>query len=96
MNPETKIQTRIKKYLTGQGWLVLRCVNVQPFGTPDLLAIKDGTPLFIEVKTKSGRLSIKQACMMAKLYNYGAHVVLADNVGVVERYIEKYLNKNQT
>lgn len=92
---ESAIQGKIKEHLTNNGWLVLRLVNVQPFGIPDLLAIKDGTPLFIEVKAAKGKLSLRQAVQMQKVYKYGAHVVLADRVDIVADYIEMYINKNQ-
>jgi len=54
---EQQLQTKIKKRLTAEGWIVIKLIKTSANGIPDLLALKDGVAKFIEVKQKSGKLS---------------------------------------
>ena len=55
---ESKEQTKIKKYLEKDGWIVVKTIQLSESGYPDLFAFRDGAVLFIEVKReKGGRLS---------------------------------------
>lgn len=54
---ETEIQAEIVKALIAHGWEVLRLnagrkggIRLHPSGTPDLLAMRNGNSVFIEVK----------------------------------------------
>lgn len=58
MNPESKIQIKVIKFLEKDGWYVLRLISTNKTGIPDLLAFKKNEPdIFIEVKTETGKLS---------------------------------------
>ena len=55
---ESKEQTKIKKYLEKDGWIVVKTIQLSESGYPDLFAFRCGKTLFIEVKReKGGRLS---------------------------------------
>ena len=55
---ESKEQTKIKKYLEKDGWIVVKTIQLSESGYPDLFAFRRGQTLFIEVKReKGGRLS---------------------------------------
>lgn len=47
---ESRIQARIIKRYTDEGWLVVKMGLCNMNGIPDLLCLKDGKSLFIEVK----------------------------------------------
>lgn len=47
---ESKIQTQIKNALKKSGWLVIKLIQCSEAGMPDLLAIKQGRVVFLEVK----------------------------------------------
>ncbi|MGL6009003.1 MAG: VRR-NUC domain-containing protein, partial [Culicoidibacterales bacterium] len=90
MTPEQKIQNEILIVLSRAGWLPLRLnsgtfksfdglriIKGCPKGTPDLIAFKNGKSIFIEVKTKHGRVSAEQSHMHKILKEKGmiVHVV---------------------
>ena len=55
---ESKEQTKIKKYLEKDGWIVVKTIQLSESGYPDLFAFRCGQTLFVEVKReKGGRLS---------------------------------------
>lgn len=47
---ESKVQSRIIKRYEAQGWFVVKLVLTSKPGIPDLLCLKDGKAVFIEVK----------------------------------------------
>lgn len=49
---ESKIQNAIKRKLQKDGWLVLKIIQLSENGYPDLLCLKDGLQVWIEVKQK--------------------------------------------
>ncbi len=55
---ESKIQSRLIKRLEKKGWYVIKLIQTNKNGIPDLLCIKDGWKIiFIEVKSKKGKVS---------------------------------------
>ena len=54
---EKTIQTGCVKSLEAAGWVVLKVILCNKPGWPDLMAIKGGRVVFIEVKREGGRLS---------------------------------------
>jgi Holliday junction resolvase len=54
---ESKIQTKIKKKLEAEGYLVVKLIKTSMNGIPDLMALKNGKTIFIEVKTDKGVIS---------------------------------------
>jgi len=69
--PESAVQRAIVQALSYAGWLVMHIPNQSTRGrqrwagllpgAPDLLAIKQGRVVFLEVKTEKGKVSEKQA-----------------------------------
>lgn len=68
---ESKIQTKIKKKLEIQGYLVIKLVRTSCNGIPDLIALKDGKTIFIEVKQPNGVLSELQKLRIKQLKDLG-------------------------
>jgi Holliday junction resolvase len=52
MAAEQILQSKIKKYLIGQGWIVIKTIQLSDNGYPDLFCFKNGITVFIEVKAK--------------------------------------------
>lgn len=84
---EAQIQNQIRDYLRSDGWLVVKCMAMSQPGWPDLLAIKDGRHLHIEVKRPGGRVSPLQTARHAEIRKHGAEVFIAYGVEDVNSYI---------
>lgn len=55
---ESKIQSKLIKRLEKKGWYVVKLIQTNKNGIPDLLCVKDGWKImFIEVKSKNGKVS---------------------------------------
>lgn len=84
---EQSIQNAIREHLKGDGWLVVKCMAMSQPGWPDLLAIKDGRHLHIEVKRPGGRVSPLQTARHTEISKHGAEVFIAYGVEDVNSYI---------
>ena len=71
---ESKIQTKIKKKLEAEGWLVIKLIRTSVNGIPDILALKNGRAIFIEVKQPTGKLSEVQKLRIKQLQEQGFEV----------------------
>jgi Holliday junction resolvase len=71
---ESKIQTKIKKKLEAEGWLVIKLIRTSVNGIPDILALKNGKAIFIEVKQPTGKISEVQKLRIKKLQEQGFEV----------------------
>lgn len=98
---ERAVQSAIMQYLRLRGYYVLRLnagalldaqgrsVRMHPAGTPDLLAIKDGRAVFVEVKRPGKMPTERQRLMMAELRTYGARCICATSVEELERELPR-------
>ena len=68
---ESKIQTKIKKKLEEKGYLVIKLIKTSCNGIADLMALKDGKVIFIEVKQPTGVLSELQKLRIKQLTDLG-------------------------
>ena len=68
---EQQIQTKIKKKLEDNGWLVVKLIKTNKNGIPDLMCLKDGVTMFIEVKRPNGKLSELQKIRIKQLQDLG-------------------------
>lgn len=71
---EQQLQTKIKKKLQSEGWLVIKLIKTSYNGIPDLMALKDGQVFFIEVKQETGVLSPLQKERISELRLKGFNV----------------------
>ncbi len=90
--PERAIQAACIEYLRYRGYYVQRLnsggirdarhnlVTLAAAGTPDVLAIKDGWALFVEVKRPGNKPTARQEAMMETLRSYGARCLVATSV----------------
>lgn len=69
---EQQIQTKIIKKLESQGYYVIKLVQTNKPGIPDLIAIpKDSDVEFIEVKRPGGKASPLQLYRIKELNDHG-------------------------
>ena len=68
---EQKIQTKIINRLTKEGWLCVKLIKTSKNGIPDVMALKDGNTMLIEVKKPNGRLSELQKIRIKQLQDLG-------------------------
>lgn len=80
--PETAIRRAITDYLHLHGWKVARIVQsaLSERGIPDLVAIRDGWHVWIEVKTPNGKLSEHQERWLEDLERHGGMYLIARSV----------------
>lgn len=64
-------QTKIKKQLEKDGWFVIKLIKTSINGIPDLMALKNGETIFVEVKQPTGTLSEIQKYRIKELREKG-------------------------
>ena len=75
---ESSYQKTLIKQFESEGYLVLKLIQVQKAGYPDLLLLKpNGEIRFVEVKAKRGRLSKIQKYRIDELKGLGFNVEVA-------------------
>jgi Holliday junction resolvase len=74
---ESKIQAKIIKRFTDGGYMVIKLIKTSKNGIPDLMALKDGKTIFIEVKRPLlGKLSKVQEYRIKELKEYGFETLI--------------------
>jgi len=74
---EQQIQTKKIKELEAQGYYVIKLINTNKNGIPDLIAIPPNSDvLFVEVKGPNGKLSKLQEFRAGELKRHGVTVEL--------------------
>lgn len=79
---ESEIRRQVKDYLAAKGWFcfhVLQGLGAYK-GITDLIAVRDGRIVFIELKTKTGKQSDYQKQFQADLEAAGGEYVLCRGV----------------
>jgi Holliday junction resolvase len=72
---EQQIQAKKIKELEAQGYYVIKLINTNKNGIPDLIAIPPNSDvLFIEVKKPDGKMSKLQEFRKKELENHGVKV----------------------
>ena len=75
---ESSYQKTLIKQFESEGYLVLKLIQVQKAGYPDLLLLKpNGEIRFVEVKAKRGRLSKIQKYRIDELKRLGFDIEVA-------------------
>lgn len=72
---EQQIQAKKIKQLEAEGYYVIKLINTNRNGIPDLIAIpKNSDVLFVEVKKPDGKMSTLQEFRKKELENHGIKV----------------------
>ena len=74
---EAAIQRQVMKALEKEGWTCVKLIQTNLNGMPDLLCLRGGMTMFIEVKSETGKVSPMQLHRIEKLKmnGFGAYVV---------------------
>lgn len=77
---ESKIQAEIIKYLKERGYYVIKVVQANVSGVPDILFCKDGKFCAVEVKAKGKKSKVTelQKLHLAMIINSGGKAIVAD------------------
>ena len=70
---ESELQTKIKDRLTKHGWLVVKLISTSWNGIPDLLCMRKGVAMMLEVKTDKGVVAPLQEHRIKTLNSIGIH-----------------------
>ena len=71
---ESKIQAAIKAKFERAGWLVVKLIQTNRNGIPDLMCLKNGKTIFIEVKQPKRETTELQKFRHSELINQGFQV----------------------
>lgn len=89
---ETDIRNQVKEYLQWRGWFVyynLQGLGCYP-GLSDLVAIKNGTVVHLEIKKPNGKLSEGQKLFQRNIEKHGGIYEVARSLEDAKRIDEKY------
>lgn len=83
---ESIIQSQIKKYLESNGWMVIKLIQTSCNGIPDLLCLRDGKAVFLEIKQPGKKPNDLQKYRMEKLRKQGFEAVYVTSVNDVTNF----------
>jgi hypothetical protein len=87
---EKDIQSRIIKKLEADNWLVIKLIQTNLNGIPDLLCLRDGKAVFIEVKRLGGKIAPLQEYRIEQLRKKGFIAFITnDYTNVINRLREE-------
>jgi Holliday junction resolvase len=91
---ESTIQHEIIVYLERCGWYVIKILQCNKNGAPDLMAIREGKTIFVECKRKGQKARPLQEYRIQELINHGVVAVVAHSIEEVKTVIEQ-IKSNQ-
>ena len=86
---ESELQTQIKNRLTKNGWLVVKLISTNWNGIPDLMCMRKGVSIFLEVKTEQGVLAPLQEHRIKTLNSIGIHSRVVRSLEDIDVYCYK-------
>lgn len=81
---ESKIQTSIKNHLTKKGWLITKLIQTSTNGIPDLLCLKNGRAVFLEIKQPGQKPTPLQLFRIDQLRKTGFEALVATSTKDVQ------------
>lgn len=92
---ESKISNSIVRFLRDNGWFVTKLQTTSTPGIPDLLCVKAGRSVFLEVKNEVGKLSELQKFRIDELKSHWSEVhVVRSLIDVKNIVYEQHSIKN--
>jgi len=77
---ESQIQSQIIHWLEKEGWLVVKIIQTNKNGWPDLQLHKFGVTVFVEVKSENGKVSELQKYRHQQLIDEGFLVIITKSL----------------
>lgn len=86
---ESCVQREIIAYLESCGWYVVKLIQTNKNGIPDLMAVREGKCIFVEVKREGQTAKPLQVYRINELIQHGATAFVAHSVGDVIAYMNE-------
>ena len=86
---ESELQTKIKDRLSKHNWLVVKLISTNWNGIPDLMCMRKGVTIFLEVKTETGVLAPLQEHRIKTLNAIGIHSRVVRSLEEIDVYCYK-------
>jgi Holliday junction resolvase-like predicted endonuclease len=90
---ESIIQKQIMKWLESEGWYVVKIIQTNKNGWPDLQIHLDGITIFIEVKSEEGKVSELQKYRHEQLQKKGFHIIITSSLNNLQHELATISNK---
>ena len=83
---EQQLQKKIINQLQKEGWLCVKLIRTSLNGIPDLLCLRNGVTMFVEVKRPNGKLSELQKVRIDQLKQKGFECKIWTAYGIDFKY----------
>lgn len=89
---ESTIARRVLDVCRQRGWFAWKTHGsaYQLDGIPDVIAIRDGRVVFLEVKRPGGEPTPKQRHRMRQLESFGARCAVVESSGEAKAFLEQF------
>lgn len=88
---ESQLQSSIRDKLKKHGWLVIKLEKTSWNGIPDLMCIRKGHVMFLEIKTEKGVLSPLQEHRIKTLNEIGCFSKVVRSIEDIDLFCYKNL-----
>lgn len=89
--PESKVERYLHQRVTALGGTTRKWTSPGRAGVPDRICFLQGRVFFVEIKTDTGKLSVRQQREIDELKRHGAEVFVVYGVSQVSSLIEALL-----
>jgi Holliday junction resolvase len=86
---EAELQKKIVDRLNRHGWSCIKLIQTNMNGIPDLMCIRKGVVMFLEVKTEKGVVAPLQEKRIADLNKHGVFARVVRSVEDIDIYCYK-------
>jgi len=84
---ESAIQRKIILELEKSGWLVVKLIQTNKNGIMDLMALRNGEAVFLEVKSENGKQSELQKYRQKKIEAQGFRVIVTNSITQIKNLL---------
>lgn len=86
---ESCVQRDIIMYMERCGWYVVKLIQTNKNGIPDLMAVRDGKCIFVEVKRAKQTAKPLQNYRIKELLEHGATSFVSHSVEEIKKQLQK-------
>ena len=87
---ESQIQAKITEKLKKHGWFVTKLIQTSTNGIPDLMAIRNGHVIFLEVKQPGNNATPLQEYVIKGLNDHGVFARVVTCIEDIDIFCYKY------
>jgi len=84
---ESAIQRKIILELEKSGWLVVKLIQTNKNGIMDLMALRNGEAVFLEVKSENGKQSELQKYRQKQIEEKGFQVIVTNSITQIKNLL---------